>query len=160
MSQNRKYQVQRRNVQQDNPSGNTNAQEITATLNESAFPPAEELEKYGRIDTGLINRIFSMAESEQQNRFLIQKEELKQRQATIELSKDEGCRAEFSLKIESRNSILGLIFALIVFLSTLAATIYFVTLGNNIAGSLFGAGGLIMIIGPFIYGTKFNNKSK
>lgn len=107
------------------------------------LPHPEILAGYENVLHGAAERIISMAEKEQEHRFSV----------------DEYC-----LKTDSRDSLLGIMFAFLLGVSALIAGVFLsVKSPNNtgiIFGALLGAFGIGSIVATFIKGTKATWKSK
>jgi uncharacterized membrane protein len=120
--------------------------------------------KYEQLQPGMIAKIVETADKEQDHRFYLQKEEISQKEETLEISRSESKRSDYALKIYSRNSLLGLIFAFLIALAVLAATVLCLYLNHPIPGYILGSGGLVMIVYIFISGSnhlpKNDTKSK
>ena len=96
------------------------------------------MERYHRINPDLVKQIVEMAKDEQKNRFEIE-------QKKLELAEKESQRADEIVKINKRNSLLGMISALFIvflFLSTIA---FLGWLHEPVAASVIG------VIGAVIY---------
>jgi uncharacterized membrane protein len=129
-----------------NPPAQKSHQHVTATQQVAVtasyagpIPPASEMMKYEESCPGLPNRIMAMAEQQAKHR-----QELERT----------------AIKAGSRNSTLGVVFAFILSLSTLAAGTFCIYLGKDILGTSIGGAGLAAIIGAFIYGTKSNRAER
>ncbi len=123
------------------------------TLHSGPLPSADELAKYEQLQPGLIAKIVETADKEQDHRFYLQKEEISQQAETLEISRSESKRSDYALKIYSRNSLLGLIFAFLIALAVLAATVLCIYLNHPIPGYILGSGGVVMIVYIFISGS-------
>jgi uncharacterized membrane protein len=91
--------------------------------------------KYEEICPGLSDRIMAMAENQIKHRQEIE---------------------HIVIKANSRNSALGVVFAFILAVLTLASGTFCIYLGENILGTFIGGAGLAAIVGAFIYGTRSN----
>lgn len=107
------------------------------------LPHPDILAGYENVLHGAAERIISMAEKEQEHRFSV----------------DEHC-----LKTDSRDSLLGIMFAFLLGLSALVAGVALsVKVPNKtgiIVGALLGVSGIGSIVATFIKGTKATWKSK
>ncbi|MGO8761567.1 MAG: DUF2335 domain-containing protein [Desulfobaccales bacterium] len=112
------------------PAKIAHAQLITRS---APLPPPSELEEYERVLAGSAERIFTMAESQSNHR--------------------QGLENK-ALSIEGRNSILGIISALIIGVVGLSIAGFCVYTGHDTAGAALGGTTLVSLVGTFIYGTR------
>ena len=132
----------------------------TQTIHRSGpLPPPEELEYYGRIMPGLIERIVNTADREQEQRHATQTEELALRDKSLQIALKESGTIDKTLNIQSRNSLLGLIFAFLALCVCISGAVYCAYLGYPWTSSIIGLGGLATIVSPFIYGTRIDPHS-
>lgn len=116
---------------------------IAATAYSGPLPPPELFVQYEQVLPGAADRILAMVEKQSQHR---QTKELIQ------------------VKSESRDSLLGIICALIIGLSVIAGGVCIAIIGKQPwPGMAFGATSIAGLVGVFIYGTKssryqFKNK--
>lgn len=89
-------------------------------------------------------RILKMAENNSEHRREMEK---RNQEATISFTKA-------TLRIESRNSLMGLIFAFILSIVTIGGGIYAVLQGFQWGGGIISIAGLSSLVGSFIYGSK------
>ena len=101
---------------------------ITQTI-ESPYPPSAEVEAYERILPGAAERIVSLVEIESQHRRELEKTALKQ---------------------ESRDSLIGLIFAFVVAMTTTVGGGLLIYCDHAVAGSVLGVSGVASIVGAFL----------
>jgi len=100
---------------------------------EGIFPPPMFLKGYEEVLPGAADRIFALTENNAKNRIEINNKKL---------------------KIESRNSLLGLIFGFTITLAFLAASVYLIAGGKQIAGTIIGTLDLVSLVSVFVIGTK------
>lgn len=102
------------------------------------LPPADQLQKYEEVMPGAADRIFKMAEDQAHHR--------QEMEATV-------------IKSNSRDSMLGVIFAFILGLVIIGGGIYLAIKGHKYGPwlTLGGAAGLISV---FIYGTRSSKKER
>lgn len=124
------------------------AQYLVAKKSRSAFagplPPPETLSKYEDAFPGAAERIFQMAENQANHRRSMEKE---------------------TLKLASRDSLLGIITGFIIAISGILGGIYIVYLNpsssaNAIAGSVVSGSSLIGLVRTFVIGSKNQNKKQ
>ena len=123
-----------------------NSQNVTATHQKVAvtaymgpIPTASEMLRYEEACPGLPDRIMAMAEQQSKHRQEVER---------------------IAIKASSRNSTLGVIFAFILAVSTLAAGVYCIKIGEKILGTSIGGLGLASIVGAFIHGTRSNRAER
>ncbi len=97
------------------------------------LPPPQALEQYNNIIPNGAERIMVMAEKQSEHR------------RTLEAK---------VLNTDSRNSLLGIIFALILGLSTVIVGGIVIHTGQAWSGTILGSAGLVGLVSVFIYGTK------
>ena len=93
------------------------------------LPDAEEFARYEQVCPGAADRIIAMAENQSKHR-----QEIENR----------------SMKMTARDSLLGLIFAFIFALATLAGGLWLVTFDHPVVGTIFGGVGLGTVVTGFI----------
>lgn len=108
------------------------------------LPLPEHLEAYNNIVPDAAERILKMAENNSEHRREMEK---RNQEATISFTKA-------TLRIESRNSLMGLIFAFILSIVTIGGGIYAVLQGFQWGGGIISIAGLSSLVGSFIYGSK------
>ena len=123
------------------------------------LPPPEELERYGQLMPGLIERIVSTAEKEQEHRFYVQKEELNQNTLALEITQRDGVRADYIVKTENRNSLIGLISAFFSLFFCITGSVICAYLNHPWTSSIIG--GIALIVSSFVYGSRlrYNNSN-
>lgn len=99
----------------------------------SPLPPPEILEKYGKIIPNGAERIMVMAEAQSAHRRDLEK--------TV-------------MATDSRNSLLGIVSALILGLVTIVTGGLIIYAGHAWPGTIIGSAGLTGLVSVFIYGTK------
>lgn len=97
------------------------------------IPPPEILEKYDQVLLGGAERIMAMAENQSAHRQKLE---------------------EKYLTAEARNSLLGIIFALFLGVTGLAASGICIYVGQGWPGAALGGATLVSLVGTFIYGTR------
>lgn len=113
--------------------------EIAATAYAGPIPDANQLSKYEQACPGAADRIIAMAEKQSSHRQEIEK---------------------IIVQSNSKSSIMGVIFAFLIGLSTVIGGIILAFNGREISGSFIGSAGLVGLVSVFIYGTRFANKKK
>ena len=112
------------------------AQEVVGFMAASfsgPLPPPEVLDKYNQIIPNGAERIMAMAEKQSSHRRQLEK--------TV-------------ITTDSRNSLLGIIFALIIGLATITIGGIVIYAGHGFAGTFLGSAGLTGLVSTFIYGTR------
>lgn len=97
------------------------------------------LERYSEAVDGGAERIMVMAEQQSEHR--------------------RGLEAR-ALQTDSRNSLLGVIFAFLLGLATVAMGGIVVLKGHSWPGTVIGSAGLVGLVSVFIYGTKERRKER
>jgi uncharacterized membrane protein len=97
------------------------------------LPPPEVLERYNNVIPNGADRIMSMAEEQSKHRRSLEAK---------------------AMSTDSRNSLLGVIFAFVLGLSTIISGTYVILKGQVWPGTLLGSLGLVGLVSAFIYGTK------
>ena len=103
------------------------------------IPSAEDMERYHRINPDLVNIIMQMAMEEQQKQF-----ELKIRR--LELEKADSDRENEALKINSRNTLLSLVFSFLVVTLFLGVVALFGYLQYPLVAGVVGIGGIGSVV--------------
>lgn len=97
------------------------------------IPPPEVLRNYDQILPGAAERIMAMAEKQSTHRHKLE---------------------ENYLATEARNSLLGIIFALLLGITGLSASGICIYVGQGWPGTALGGVTLVSLVGTFIYGTQ------
>lgn len=113
-----------------NPS--TNLRQVSISRS-APLPHPSELEGYERILPGAAERILAMAESQSTHRQGLEKK---------------------ALSTESRNSLLGIIAALVIGVVALSIAGFCIYTGHDTAGATLGGTTLGSLVGTFVYGTR------
>lgn len=108
------------------------AVEQTSIYDDSLLPPAEELEKLQRIDSGCIDWIKSRTEKEQDARINFNF-------SRLGLAKDD-------MKNRKQIQLLGIIMIFIVIIVGFALSAFFLWKGQNLAGTIFGGADFVALI--------------
>jgi len=103
------------------------------------LPPPHILEKYNDIIPNGAERIMVMAEEQSKHR--------KELEATV-------------IKTDSRNSLLGVIFAFILGMTAIIGGTISVLSGYSYPGTIIGSAGLVGLVSAFIYGTSQRRKER
>ncbi len=109
------------------------------------LPDPEILARYEKVLPGAAERTFKLVESEQEHRHKMQEKQL---DAGIADQKD-------GRNIEKR----GQVFALIIALSSFGVSVFSLSMGQEIAASIFGAGGVGALVIAFIQGRQNQKES-
>jgi uncharacterized membrane protein len=103
------------------------------------IPPPEMLSKYNQVCPDAANRILKMAEEQ-----------------SVHRRKIESC----VINARSRDSLLGIIFGLLIGIFALLIGAYVIIKGFPWAGSLISSSGLAGLVGVFIYGTRESRQER
>jgi uncharacterized membrane protein len=106
---------------------------VQAQHYEGPIPPPEMLEKYNQIVSGAADRILKMAEEQASHRQYLEKQ---------------------VIKSDIRNSVFGIISALIISLATLFIAFSAIKLNQQFAGAIISTLGISGLVTTFIYGTQ------
>ena len=106
---------------------------VQAQHYEGPIPPPEMLEKYNQIVPGSADRILKMAEEQASHRQYLEKQ---------------------VIKSDIRNSVFGIISALIISLTTLFIAFSAIKLNQQFAGAIISTLGISGLVTTFIYGTQ------
>ena len=117
------------------------------------LPDPETMQRYNEILPGTAERIIKVFESEVQHRHNIETERLS-------LAKEQIHIQEEYAQIDSRNSLLGLIFAFILGIGTIGGGVYITITKSPYGGIFLSAVGLSSLVGTFIYGTRRKAEKK
>ncbi len=124
-------------TQQVQPDESADSSAVASAIQAYSFagplPHPSLLESYGRVLENAPERILAMAEKEAANRQGIER---------------------WIVKGDVIRSIVGVIFAFIIGISTLGLGAYLVLENHDIAGTLFAGAGLTSLVSAFIYGTR------
>lgn len=121
-------------VPDDNPNLSMEEKKLVAIIRKhisGPLPSAEEFQGYEFAVPGAGDRILTMAEKQSEHR---QRREMQE------------------LKIISRDSIWGLVFAFIFALVAEIGAIFLIYTGHAVAGTIIGGTGLVAVVGAFIQG--------
>lgn len=97
------------------------------------IPPPEILQNYDQVLPGAAERILAMAENQSAHRQRLE---------------------EKYIACEARNSLLGIIFALLLGITGLSASGVCIYVGQGWPGATLGGATLVSLVGTFIYGTR------
>ena len=127
--------VNKKQKQQSLPANSSNHHSIQTTyaFHEGPLPSPEVLAKYDDIVAGAAERIITMAEMQARHRQELEK---------------------IVVKSGARDSLLGLIFALIIGLATIIGGTYVAVGGHPTEGTILGGVGLASLVGVFVYGSR------
>jgi uncharacterized membrane protein len=117
-------------------------QEVRAIIRQEfsgPLPPPAILEKYNEIIENGAERIMVMAEEQSKHRKELEKK---------------------ALDTDSRNSLLGVIFAFILGVTTITIGGLVILKGQPWPGTIIGSGGLVALVYAFIYGTRARTKER
>lgn len=103
------------------------------------IPHPMVLEHYEKVLPGSTDRIISMAENQSQHRHHMEKH---------------------LLSMESRNSLLGLIFGFTIGMTSVLGGIACIMSGHTAGGSIVGGVGLTSLVGVFVYGSRERRKER
>jgi uncharacterized membrane protein len=107
--------------------------QIEEKISVGPLPPPEVLREYEETLPGSAERIISMAERQARHRQELEK---------------------VAVKAGARDSLLGLIFGLIIGLAAILGGVFIAYSGKEIGGSVLGGGGLVSLVTVFVYGSK------
>ena len=108
-------------------------QKQTVAFHGGPLPSPQTLDQYNTIVNGAAERIIAMAEKQASHR--------QDLEAIV-------------IKSGSRDSLLGLIFGLIIGLSTIIGGVICILSGYSTEGTILGGSGLVSLIGVFVYGSR------
>lgn len=111
----------------------------------SPLPPPEALEKYERVQLGLVEKIIQLTEQQANHRRGL---EMKQLNEQIKHQARRDCEAK-----------LGQVFAFLIAGGAIAGGVYTALQGHEWAGSVIGVVGLSGIITPFLIGRQEKNRN-
>ncbi|MDE5763284.1 MAG: DUF2335 domain-containing protein, partial [Bacteroidales bacterium] len=123
--------IKQKSVQVDTPVEQKRSLE-TIAYEESVLPPAHELEAYQRVDPDLVKFLVASAKDEQDFRHSFAEKQL-------DVIKNDNRR------VISINR-LGLVFAFILVLISIAATVFLLYLDKPVVGSIFGGESIVALI--------------
>ena len=103
------------------------------------LPPPHVLEKYSNIIPNGGERIMVMAEEQSKHRRELERK---------------------ALNTDSRNSLLGIICAFTLGLTTITAGSIIITKGHSFPGTFLGSAGLVGLVSAFIYGTRERRRER
>jgi len=106
---------------------------LRARMHAGPLPSPETLSGYENVLPGAAERIFKMAETQANHRREME---------------------NLFMKAMSRDSLLGILFAFVLGLSTIGGGIWIATSGNTGAGIFLSSIGLTGLAGAFIFGTR------
>jgi uncharacterized membrane protein len=112
------------------------AQEVVSIIRQEysgPLPPPAVLEQYNAVIPNGAERIMVMAEEQSKHRQSLEKK---------------------ALNTDSRNSLCGIIFALLLGLATIVMGGYVIINGYSWGGTILGSAGLVGLVSVFIYGTR------
>jgi len=135
----RKFPLSQQLSQQSNPLTHQEVRGIIRQEYSGPLPPPDAIQKYDEIIPNGAERIMAMAEKQSEHRQQLEKK---------------------ALDTDSRNSLLGVIFAFILGFTALISGITIVYLGQPISGTIFGSAGLVSLVSAFIYGTRERRKER
>jgi len=103
------------------------------------IPHPSTLEGYERLVKGSADRIIQMAEKQVTHRHSIEKK---------------------IIKSETLNSLLGVIFAFVIAMTTVLGGVWVMVNGSVWGGGFLGAAGLLGLVSVFIYGTRSRREER
>ncbi|MFH1489677.1 MAG: DUF2335 domain-containing protein [Pseudomonadota bacterium] len=112
--------------------GQHSVQQATLAIHEGPLPTPDLLAGYDDIVPGAAERIITMAEEQERHRHDLEK---------------------IVVKAGARDSLLGLIFGLIIGMTTILGGTYSVVSGHPTEGTILGGAGLVSLVGVFVYGS-------
>jgi len=118
------------------------AQQVVSVIRQEysgPLPPPNALERYSQIIPNGAERLMVMAEEQSKHR-----RELETK----------------ALNTDSRNSLLGVIFAFLLGLTTIVAGTIIILKGYAYPGTIVGSAGLVGLVSAFIYGTRERRKER
>ena len=131
-------EIEETEVVQSTPKENDKKSQILAQSFRGPLPPPEVLAEYEKAHTGSIERIFQMAEKEQNHRI-----------------ESEKYLIQSPMKLSGRGQIFGFIIAIL----GVGVSYLLISQGSTITGSVFGGSVLLGLVSVFVYGQKNQNKS-
>ena len=118
------------NQPQNKPSASLKVQGVQYS---GPIPPPAMLEQYDKIVPGAAERILKMAEEQSEHRRSLEKK---------------------AIHSDSRNSIMGIVSALVITLSALCVVVYAITAGQAEVAKFVAGGVIVSLVSAFIYGTR------
>ena len=118
---------------------NSRTQIMQASYSSGPLPSADQLERYDIVLPGAANRIITMAEEQSKHRQELEK--------TV-------------IKSNARDSLLGVIFAFVLCLSTIIIGGILAFNDHGTTGLIFCGVGLASLAGTFIYGTRSSKSER
>ncbi len=132
MSKKKKHLLQSQHPQSSLPPTIT-TQESLSVQYSAPLPPPKALQDYNNILPGAAERIVAMAERQSAHRQELEKK---------------------AVSAQTRDSLLGLIFGLVIGLAAIAGGVICILNGHEIGGTILGGTGLASLVGVFVYGSK------
>ena len=118
---------------QNLPNQNRTTINTKAEFHVGPLPPPVVLEQYNQTVPGAAERIIKMAEDQSAHRMRLESQ---------------------VISTDTRNSTMGVVFALIITLGVLTLAAYALKLGQTLTGGFLGTLGIGSIVVAFIYGTR------
>ena len=118
------------------------------------LPSPESMRGYESVLKGSADRIIAMAEKEQANRFASTSRDQDIMDFSLKLEQEELAQERQIIEINSRNSLLGLIFGFVAVIVLTVATVILILHDHDIAGSVFGGTTVVAIVSTLIYGSR------
>ena len=132
----------------------TSMQSITVSTHSGPLPPPESMRGYEEVVKGSAERILVMAEKEQENRFASISKDKELYALSLKLEQDELDQEKEIIRINARNSLVGLIFGFVAVIVLTISTVILILHGHDIAGSIFGGTTVVAIVSTLIYGSR------
>lgn len=120
--------------------------EQNSAIDDSLLPGADELAKLKEVDPTIITWIMKRTEEEQN--------------ARIDFNKNRMKLAEYDLKRTHNFNFRALSYSFLIFLVVLALSAYFIYMGLNVQGTIFGGTAIITGVVLFVRATMTNIKHK
>lgn len=128
------FQTKANKVSNPIPNNNSNQLKVRQEFQYTGpIPPPAMLEQYNKIVPGAAERILRMAEDQSSHRRTLEKK---------------------AIDTDSRNSILGIMSALVITMSSFGLAAYAIKMGQSDAGKFIGGASFLSLVGAFIYGTR------
>jgi uncharacterized membrane protein len=118
---------------QSPPSHTIQKHSVAVQQYSGPLPPPEALAQYNEVLPGAAERIMAMAERQSSHR--------------------QGLE-NIAVSAQTRDSLIGLIFGLVIGLATICGGVICIMNGHEIGGTILGGTGLASLVGVFVYGSQ------
>lgn len=133
-------------------------QSFAVTQHSGPLPSPESMRGYESVLKGSADRIITMAEREQSARLERAKKEQDFIECSLKNDMHELEQEDQIIKINARNSLLGLCFGFVFAIFLTIMTVYLIVKGHSTAGGIFGGTSFVTIISALIYGSRVKQR--